>query len=107
VVCFAFVIPNEAMTPPPKPKPTATDSDDAAEKLRQVLAFNLRMERAALRMSQRDLSKATGVSQKHISAIELKTANPGISVLAALAKALPDVTAADLLTPPAPKNRRR
>ena len=75
-------------------------TDDVACELRKVLSFNLRMARLAVRMSQRDLARASGVSQKHISAIELAGTNIGIDVLAALARALPDVTPADLLKPP-------
>ncbi len=74
--------------------------DVTAAKLRKVLSFNLRMARLSVRMTQRELSKASGISQKHISLIELVGANIGIDVLAALAAALPGITPADLLTPP-------
>nr|WP_294543586.1 helix-turn-helix transcriptional regulator [uncultured Rhodopila sp.] len=82
------------MTTPPR-----EDIDAAARELRHVLAFNLRMARLAVRMTQRELSIASGISQKHISQIEMVGANIGIDVLAALAHALPGVNAADLLTP--------
>lgn len=84
---------------PPNRK-AQVDRDDAARKLREILSFNLRMARTAVRMTQRELAEASGVSQKHISAIELAAANIGIDILAVLAQGLPSVTAADLLTPP-------
>lgn len=88
--------------PPPHVASSDVVVNAAAADLRMVLSFNLRMARTAVRMTQRDLSKASGVSQKHISAIELAPpgVNIGIDVLAALAHGL-GIPASDLLTPPA------
>jgi DNA-binding XRE family transcriptional regulator len=90
---------------PPQAKATKVGDNDVAAELRKVLSYNLRMTRLSVRMTQRELAAASGISQKHISLIEMAGANIGIDVLAALAQALPDVTAADLLTPPPRRNR--
>lgn len=90
---------------PPQSDAPEIDIDSVTAELRKVLSFNLRMARMALRMTQRDLSNASGISQKHISAIEMATANVSIDVIAALTHALHDVTPADLLTPPARRLR--
>ena len=89
--------------PPKKALIEAVPQAEGASELRQVLGHNLRMFRLAVRMSQRELSLVSGISQKHISRIEAAGANIGIDVLDALARALPDVTAADLLTPTQPR----
>lgn len=96
--------------PTDKAKAAAPQSSTAAEvvasDLRKVLSYNLRMARASMRMTQRELSKASGISQKHISLIETVGVGIGIDALAALAHALPGITAADLLTPPQPRRFR-
>jgi transcriptional regulator with XRE-family HTH domain len=91
------------MTKPPTKAKTKTargGSGVPASPLRGVLSTNVRMSRAALRMTQRDLAVASGISQKHISLLESpEGANIGIDLVDALARGL-GVSAADLLTPP-------
>jgi transcriptional regulator with XRE-family HTH domain len=86
-------------TPTKKAKPVRA-SGVPASPLRAVLSTNVRVGRAALRMTQRDLAVASGISQKHISLLEsAEGANIGIDLIDALARGL-GVSAAELLTPP-------
>ena len=70
--------------------------------LRTVFSANLLKAREAAGLTQRELSDASGVSQKHISQIELSGANVTLDTLAELAKHL-NTTAAELITPPRSK----
>lgn len=56
--------------------------------LRSVIATRVREAREAAGMSQRALSRATGISQPHISKIEDGTANVTVSALETIASAL-------------------
>lgn len=94
----AKVHPKAAKSTAKATEPTAAAAVLARE-LRAAFSYNLRMARLSVRMTQRELAKASGISQKHISLIELSAPNIGIDVLAALAYALPGVTPADLLKP--------
>ena len=76
--------------------PQPTDADEAA--LRAVLAHNLRIARAANRISQTELARLAETSQKYLSEIENGNANVGIDLLARLSRHL-GVPAAELLTP--------
>lgn len=66
--------------------------------LRKVFAENLRRFRVEAGLSQRALAAASGISQKHISEIELDGANVGLDTVADLAKHV-GKTPAELLTP--------
>jgi len=79
--------------------PKAPPSD-----LRQVFAANVLQARDEARMTQRALSDVSGVSQKHISLIEVAGSNVGLDTVAQLAKAL-GKTPAQLLTPPRSSRR--
>jgi DNA-binding XRE family transcriptional regulator len=84
-----------------KAKPQQVDLDPAAE-LREVFSYNLRMARLSVRMTQRDLADASGISQKHISEIEREGSNLGLDLIALLARGI-GVTPAELLTPKPPR----
>ena len=69
---------------------------------REIAFHQVRRGREAAGLTQRELSDASGVSQKHISQIELSGANVTLDTLAELAKHL-NTTAAELITPPRSK----
>lgn len=86
---------------------TANKAEDGSEQsapaavpfvLRKVFAENLRRFRIEAGLSQRALSAASGISQKHISEIEIDGANVGLDTVADLAKHV-GKTPAELLTP--------
>lgn len=54
----------------------------------ESLLAQLRRARQAARMSQRDLSARTGLTQSHISKIESGVVEPGLDGLVTLARAL-------------------
>jgi DNA-binding XRE family transcriptional regulator len=68
-----------------------------APPIKDVLATNTRIGRAAARLSQDELAAAAGLGRNQISAIE-RGANPTIETVERLAKAL-GATVAELLTP--------
>jgi transcriptional regulator with XRE-family HTH domain len=69
-----------------------------------VFSVNLLKAREAAGLTQRELSDLSGVSQKHISQIELAGSNVTLDTLAELARHL-KTTPAKLLTPPRTSRR--
>jgi transcriptional regulator with XRE-family HTH domain len=86
------------MTKKPAKEAAAAPSASASENLIQMVSSNLRLFRAAKRMTQRDLAEASGISQKHISGIELSGSNLTLDLIARLCLGL-GITPAELLTP--------
>lgn len=85
--------PMQAAPPPPDLDPSAALVDD----LRKIVSDNLRLLRGAQRMTQRELASVSGISQKHISAVELTGSNLTLDLLARLSYHL-GVTPAQMLT---------
>lgn len=71
--------------------------DEAASELATHLATNVKERRAALKMTQVELSIRSGVATSHLSFIERAKANPTLEVVEQLAKGL-GCSAIDLLT---------
>lgn len=69
-----------------------------AKRERQYLAATVVRARSAANLSQRDLAKLAGLTQKWVSEIELGRANPALDTLAALARAL-KLPAHELIAP--------
>lgn len=57
-------------------------------RLRNSIAENIRTQREAKGLSQRDLAAAAGISQKHLSEIENGRVNLSIEVIEKIAAAL-------------------
>jgi len=75
-------------------------------RLRQILGRNLRLARNRLKLSQEVLAGESGVDRTYVSGIERGLRNPSVDLIEKLAGAL-GVTAADLITDPAPESLRR
>jgi DNA-binding Xre family transcriptional regulator len=89
------------LTKPPAIKAPAhskSPPSDGGSDLIQLVSDNLRLLRTARRMTQRDLAAAAGISQKHVSEIELAGSNLTLDVLARLCRCL-EITPAEMLTP--------
>ncbi|CCA89802.1 helix-turn-helix domain-containing protein [Novosphingobium sp. PP1Y] len=71
--------------------------DEAASELATHLAANVKERRAALKMTQVELSIRSGVATSHLSFIERAKANPTLEVVEQLANGL-GCSAIDLLT---------
>ena len=71
--------------------------DEVASELATHLAANVKERRAALKMTQAELSIRSGVATSHLSFIERAKANPTLEVVEQLAKGL-GCSAIDLLT---------
>lgn len=69
-----------------------------AKRERQYLAATVVRARSAANLSQRELAKLSGLTQKWVSEIELGRANPALDTLAALARAL-KLPAHELIAP--------
>ncbi len=67
--------------------------------LARALGMRIKQLRAERGMTQEDLAEATGLFRTYMSRVEAGAANPTLSVLEAIAKAL-GVTPAGLLEPP-------
>lgn len=93
------------MTTPPKPKAVPTPVSAAARSLQKTIGRNLMLARQEAGLSQRALSAAAGISQRHISAIELGEVNVTLSSIADLAAQV-GKTPSELLTP-APRKARK
>jgi putative transcriptional regulator len=63
----------------------AIDEKPAVKALRALFGRNLAQARQDAGLSQRALSRLTGISQRHISAIELGTVNPSLATIVELA----------------------
>lgn len=72
--------------------------------LRETLARNIRIERAAQQLSQEALGDMSGLTRNYIGSIERCEYSASLDALEAIAKAL-DVTPAELVTEK--KKRRR
>jgi DNA-binding XRE family transcriptional regulator len=62
--------------------------DRQFNQLRKVLARNVRMQRAALRMSQESLAEKAEIDRTYVSQIERELINPSLLVLHKVAKTL-------------------
>lgn len=71
--------------------------DEAASKLAKQLGANCRQRRAALTLTQAELSERTGIAASHLSHIERGQANPTLEILEQLAKGL-ETSVVELLT---------
>jgi XRE family transcriptional regulator, aerobic/anaerobic benzoate catabolism transcriptional regulator len=60
----------------------------AEEQLRQRIGRNVRAERERQGLSQRELARQAGISQKHLSHVENAEVSVGADTIDALAKAL-------------------
>ena len=58
------------------------------QRAKDVLARNVRVHRAIQELSQLDLADASGTTQRTISRIEARKANPTVETLAKIATAL-------------------
>ena len=58
------------------------------QRAKDVLARNIRVQRAIQELSQLDLADASGTTQRTISRIEARKANPTVETLAKIAAAL-------------------
>lgn len=67
------------------------------EDIRQTLATNMRLARAAAGVSQEELAHRAGIDRTYVSGIERGRRNPTVTVVARFAEAL-DTTSANLLT---------
>ena len=82
-------------------------SSDAALALQKTFGSNVRRYRGEMSLSQRALSALTGISQRHISQIEMggegltMTVNVSIETIAVMSVAL-GRTPAEMLTPLSP-----
>ena len=65
-------------------------------KLRENLAYNLRVERAKLDITQEQLAEIAQISPKHITKIENKNVTPSIYTVFKIAEAL-NLTVNDLI----------
>lgn len=68
------------------------------ERLRQTLARNVRIMRAEIAISRRELADMAGISPRYLSLIEAGIKNVSLDTLEMLARAL-NKTAVELLTP--------
>lgn len=58
------------------------------QKLRKILAHNLKVERAKKELTQEKLAELTGISAKHITKIESAKVSPSIYIVYKLANVL-------------------
>jgi ribosome-binding protein aMBF1 (putative translation factor) len=98
---------NEPKVPDRKRKAPAKKEapNRGQDALRQVFARNLKKARQDAGLSQRALSRATGVSQTHIWLMEAGRANVTFDTLSVLAESLGKAPA-ELLTPLHPRKIR-
>lgn len=75
-------------------------------RLRHILGRNLRLARNRLKLSQEVLAGESGVDRTYVSGIERGLRNPSVDLIEKLAGAL-GVTAAELVTDPAPERLRK
>ena len=78
---------------------------ETVDKVRAELARNLRMLRAAARVTQEDLADRADLQRSQISQIEQELGNPSLKTLCQLADAL-DLTVSELLAPSFVPNSR-
>ncbi|PZQ78235.1 MAG: XRE family transcriptional regulator [Variovorax paradoxus] len=78
---------------------------ESVEKVRADLARNLRMLRAAARVTQEDLAHRANLQRSQISQIEQEQGNPSLKTLCQLADAF-DLVVCELLSPSLALNRR-
>ena len=67
------------------------------QKFRDILAFNIKMERIRKKLTQEKLAEQIDISTKHITKIESGLATPSVYLVYKIAKVL-DVKIDDLVT---------
>ena len=76
------------------------------QELREIFATNLRVARAARRLSQEALAADSGIARRYLSRIETGGTSVGLDVICRLAAAL-DMEPAALLELPSQRVKRR
>jgi transcriptional regulator with XRE-family HTH domain len=77
---------------------------DSRQDLRQIIATNLRVARAARGLSQESLAHDAGIARRYLSRIETADTWVGLEIVAKLAAVL-DVEPYELLMPPPGRKR--
>jgi transcriptional regulator with XRE-family HTH domain len=78
-------------------------ADMDPQELRQIFATNLRVARAARRLSQEALAADAGIARRYLSQIETADTSVGLDIICRIATAL-DMEPCELLVPP-PKRK--
>jgi DNA-binding XRE family transcriptional regulator len=96
------------MTVPPKTKTPSPSAQTApvATALQKTFGRNLKIARNEVGLSQRGLSALAGISQRHISAVEMGTVNVSIETIAELSLHV-GKTPVEMLTPTPPPKKPR